>query len=202
MLLAQINTNLKVIEAQNKEILGLKKKDKDLEERDYLIELEERASKIMKEIHHGKKEKHHQGVVIEKLDNKLLSIQDSAHDDEFKVIKVLKHQILHYFKKFHENRETEEELDKSYDALMEKDRKLTEKYGELAKLAETRFLLVKANGALIHLKKAMDDLLGRVEAERRKRDVLLRSQGIMEEKLDKECDQVGKELDRVEDLTD
>ena len=112
----------------------MRKKDKDLEERDYLIELEERMNIISKNIHHKKKQKHNEGVIVHKLDNRLIELHENT--EEFKNIKILKHQILFYFKKFHENRQKMEELDQRLDEMKEKDNQLTQKYREFVKQAE------------------------------------------------------------------
>ena len=104
----------------------MRRKDKDLEERDYLIELEERMHKISKNIQQKKKEKHEEGVIVHKLDNKLIELHENT--EEFKKIKILKHQILFYFKRFHENRQKLEELDQRLDEMKEKENSLSQRY--------------------------------------------------------------------------
>lgn len=44
------------------------------------------------------------------------------------MVKILKHNILYYFKKFHTNKALIEELDKNYHELNDKDEKLAKRY--------------------------------------------------------------------------
>lgn len=78
------------------------------------------------------------------------------------MVKVIKHNILYYFKKLHENRSVLEELDKNYKELMEKDEKITEKYNKLVKIAEQKNMIVKANKAYLENKKINDELLAKL----------------------------------------
>lgn len=72
------------------------------------------------------------------------------------MVKVIKHNTLYYFKKFNEQRQVLEALDKNYQELQEKDQKITEKYNKYAKIAEQKNLLVKANRSYLENKKIQD----------------------------------------------
>lgn len=72
LLMAQIQTNAKVIQALQKEIKEIKQRDRELEEKDYLIDLQIAAGEIMKNIRGTRKQKHNGKVIVEKLDGRLL----------------------------------------------------------------------------------------------------------------------------------
>lgn len=79
-----------------------------------------------------------------------------------------------------------EDLDKNLDELREKDNNLNERYKEFAKHASEKFLLVAANPNLLNLKRNMDQLVMKVNQEKRKNDILLRSQHWKEERIERE----------------
>ena len=59
--------------------------------------------------------------MVNNLDGRLIELRDAALDDQYKDIKVLKHQILHFFKKFHENKAALDDLDKKCEEMNAKD---------------------------------------------------------------------------------
>jgi hypothetical protein len=48
-------------------------------------------------------------------------MRDADLDDQYKMVKILKHNILYYFKKFRTNKTCIEDLEKSYQDLVIKD---------------------------------------------------------------------------------
>lgn len=131
-------------------------------------------------------------MAVEKLDSKLIEMRDAELDDQYKMVKILKHNILYYFKKFHGNKKQLDELDKNYKDLTFKDELLTKKYNEYAKIAEQKNMLVKANRAYVENKKISDEFAARVEQEKKKLDIIRRSKQLECDKLEKEIDNYKK----------
>lgn len=45
------------------------------------------------------------------MDSKLVEMKELEDDDQYRMVKILKHNILYYFKKYHENRGKLQALD-------------------------------------------------------------------------------------------
>ena len=193
-----METNRKVLEGLEKEIMQLKKKDKELEERDYLIELEERANEIINFISGKKREAHLSGVTVHKLDAKLIELKDAALENQSKEIKVIKHQFLYYFKKYHENETLLSELDKRHEELAKKDAELGKKYEAYTKLAEQKNLLVKANKHYLENKKTQDELSSELNKNKKKIDVAAFSSDITAEKIERDILKIKKEIEVID----
>ena len=61
------------------------------------------------------------------------------------MVKILKHNILFFFKKYHENVARLEQLDHKVEQLFQKDKEILSKYNKAVKIAEEKNMLVKAN---------------------------------------------------------
>lgn len=76
-------------------------------------------------------------------------------------------------------------MDTGYRNLVEKDEQIGRKYTHLAKIAEEKNMLVKANRSYLENKKIHDEMVKKAEQGKKKIDVVKRSKQVECEKLEK-----------------
>ncbi len=110
----------------------------------------------MARIKQRRKQKHNGKVVVQKLDGKLIEMKEALVEDEFKMVKIFKHNTLYFYKKIKENEKILEQLDRDYKQLEQNDKKVTEELNKCAALAKQKKMLVKTNPIYLEMMKTRD----------------------------------------------